>query len=129
MGRYSRLGYALYEGDVSVNFVGRKRLWYSISGVILALAFVGLFVKGLNLGVEFQGGVEISVPVGAGNATQPTADKVRDAKLMNRRYDVQGAPTIVVNGRYRVDPTMVASPEAMIEEVNFLVERELKKAR
>lgn len=58
-----------------------------------------------------------------------TADKVRDAKLMNRRYDVQGAPTIVVNGRYRVDPTMVASPEAMIEEVNFLVERELKGAR
>lgn len=58
-----------------------------------------------------------------------TADKVRDAKLMNRRYDVQGAPTLVVNGRYRIDPTMVASPEAMIDEVNFLVERELKGGR
>jgi thiol:disulfide interchange protein DsbA len=55
-----------------------------------------------------------------------TADKVRDAKLMNRRYDVQGAPTLVVAGRYRVDPTMVASPDAMIDELNFLVERELK---
>lgn len=55
-----------------------------------------------------------------------TADKVRDAKLMNRRYDVQGAPTLVVAGRYRIDPTMVASPDAMIEELDFLVQRELK---
>ena len=58
-----------------------------------------------------------------------TMARVREAQVMNRRYDVQGAPTLVVNGRYRVDPTMVASPEAMIEEVNFLVERELKGER
>lgn len=55
-----------------------------------------------------------------------TMARVREAQVMNRRYDVQGAPTLVVNGKYRVDPTMVASPEAMIEEVNLLVERELK---
>jgi thiol:disulfide interchange protein DsbA len=58
-----------------------------------------------------------------------TMARVREAQVMNRRYDVQGAPTLVVNGRYRVDPTMVASPEAMIEEVNFLVERALKDGR
>lgn len=58
-----------------------------------------------------------------------TLARVREAQVMNRRYDVQGAPTIVVNGKYRVDPTMVASPEAMIETVGFLVERESKAGR
>ena len=35
MGKASRLGNALYEGDVSIDFVGRKWLWYSVSAVIL----------------------------------------------------------------------------------------------
>src|SRR5690349_4902239 len=79
MGKFSRLGNALYEGHTSVNFVGRKYLWYSISGVILVLSISGLFVKGLNLGIEFQGGAEFSVSLPSGQATQANADKIRDA--------------------------------------------------
>lgn len=55
-----------------------------------------------------------------------TIGKVREAQVTNLRYDVQGAPTLVVGGRYRVDPTMVASPDAMIDELDFLIGRELK---
>jgi len=79
MGKFSRLGNALYEGDVSIDFVGRKWLWYSISGVIILLAVGGLYFKGLNLGIEFEGGNEYNVSVGAGEATQENADKIRDA--------------------------------------------------
>lgn len=56
-----------------------------------------------------------------------TMARVREAQVMNRRYDVQGAPTLVIDGRYRIDPTMVASPEAMIEELDLLVQRVLEK--
>ena len=79
MGKFSRLGNALYEGDVSIDFVGRKWLWYSISGVIMLLAVGGLYFKGLNLGIEFEGGNEYNVSVGTGEATQENADKIRDA--------------------------------------------------
>jgi preprotein translocase subunit SecF len=79
MGKFSRLGNALYEGDVSIDFVGRKWLWYSISGVIILLAVGGLYFKGLNLGIEFEGGNEYNVSVGTGEATQENADKIRDA--------------------------------------------------
>ncbi|MEP6815005.1 MAG: protein translocase subunit SecF, partial [Marmoricola sp.] len=61
MGKFSRLGNALYEGDVSVDFIGRKWLWYAISGVIVLLAVGGLYSKGLNLGIEFQGGNEYTI--------------------------------------------------------------------
>ena len=79
MGKFSRLGNALYEGQTSIDFVGRKYLWYAISGVILILSLTGLFVKGLNLGIEFQGGAEFTVSLPQSQVTQNNADKVRDA--------------------------------------------------
>ena len=46
----------LYRGDVSINFVGRQKLWYTISGCILVIAIVALLVRGLNFSVDFKGG-------------------------------------------------------------------------
>ena len=56
MSRLGDVGGRLYRGDVSVNFVGRQKLWYTISGCILVIAVVALIVRGLNFSVEFKGG-------------------------------------------------------------------------
>ncbi|MCZ4499756.1 MAG: protein translocase subunit secF [Marmoricola sp.] len=79
MGKFSRLGNDLYEGNVSVDFMGRKWIWYAISAVILVASLSGLLVKGLNLGIEFEGGVEYTVSVPASQATQDRADKIQEA--------------------------------------------------
>jgi preprotein translocase subunit SecF len=97
MGKASRLGNALYEGDVSIDFVGRKWLWYSISGVILVLAIGGLLVKGLNFGIEFEGGVEYAVSVPADQATQANADKVRTA-VAGTGIDAASSPQVNTSG-------------------------------
>ncbi|MEV7354714.1 protein translocase subunit SecF [Kitasatospora sp. NPDC091276] len=55
MSRFSNLGHRLYQGEVSFDFVGRRKLWYSISGVIVLIAAIGL-AMGLHLGIEFKGG-------------------------------------------------------------------------
>ncbi|WP_405010410.1 protein translocase subunit SecF [Kitasatospora sp. NBC_01539] len=49
------IGHRLYQGEVSFDFVGRRKLWYSISGVIVLVAAIGL-AMGLHLGIEFKGG-------------------------------------------------------------------------
>lgn len=77
MGRFSRLGNSLYSGKVSVDFVGRWKLWYAISGVIILVALSGLFFKHLNLGIEFEGGVEFNVSLPTSQVTQANADKMR----------------------------------------------------
>jgi preprotein translocase subunit SecF len=52
----------LYRGDVSINFVRRQRLWYAISGAILLISVIALFVRGLNYSLEFKGGSSFTFP-------------------------------------------------------------------
>jgi preprotein translocase subunit SecF len=79
MGKMSRLGQQLYDGSVSVDFVGKRRLWYLISCVIVAVALGGLFWKGLNLGIEFEGGVEYRVTVPSSRVSDDLAATIREA--------------------------------------------------
>ncbi len=52
----------LYRAEVSINFVGRQRLWYAISGVIVLISAIALAVKGLNFSLEFKGGSSFTFP-------------------------------------------------------------------
>jgi preprotein translocase subunit SecF len=79
MSKLSNMGHALYQGQVSIDFVGRKWLWYTISGVIVLAAVAGLTIRGFNLGIEFQGGVEYQVSMPAGQATQSNVEAIRNA--------------------------------------------------
>jgi preprotein translocase subunit SecF len=80
MGKISQLGNSLYTGQKSVDFVGRKWLWYSVSGLIVILAIVGLSIKGLNYSIEFTGGTQYKVSdLPKSEASQDNADRVRDA--------------------------------------------------
>jgi preprotein translocase subunit SecF len=62
MSRLGNVGGRLYRGEVSFDFVGRQKLWYAISGLILVLSLVGLFARGLNFTVDFKGGSVITIP-------------------------------------------------------------------
>ena len=55
----------LYRGQVSYDFIAKRRRWYAFSAIILVVAIAGLFGRGLNLGVEFKGGSEFLVPSAA----------------------------------------------------------------
>jgi preprotein translocase subunit SecF len=64
MSRLGDVGGKLYRGEVSVNFVGRQRFWYTISGCILVIAVAALIFRGLNFSVDFRGGsiFEVKAP-------------------------------------------------------------------
>ncbi len=55
----------LYRGEVSVNIVGRQKMWYAISGIILLVSVAALLVRGLNFSVEFKGGAVFKFPAAA----------------------------------------------------------------
>jgi SecD/SecF fusion protein len=45
---------------LQIDFMGRRKLWFAISGVIVAIGVVSLGVKGLNLGIDFKGGTQVT---------------------------------------------------------------------
>ncbi|HKJ11784.1 MAG TPA: protein translocase subunit SecF [Ornithinimicrobium sp.] len=61
MARFATLGNDLYTGKRSFDIVGRRRLWYVVSAVLIVLSLVGLLGRGLNFGIEFRGGSELRV--------------------------------------------------------------------
>jgi preprotein translocase subunit SecF len=78
MSRLGNLGHRLYQGEISFDFVGRRKIWYSISGLILLTAVAGLGINGLKLGIEFTGGSVYTVakPGLSVSQVQTAADKV-----------------------------------------------------
>ncbi|HEY2578575.1 MAG TPA: protein translocase subunit SecF [Streptosporangiaceae bacterium] len=56
MARLTEIPGRLYRGEVSVNFVGNARRWYTISGLILLISIIALATRGLNFSVDFSGG-------------------------------------------------------------------------
>ncbi|WP_406313798.1 protein translocase subunit SecF [Streptosporangium sp. NBC_01639] len=60
----------LYRGEVDVDFVGRKKLWYGLSAALLVISIAGLLLNGLNLGVEFKGGSVFSFKAPTANIEQ-----------------------------------------------------------
>jgi thiol:disulfide interchange protein DsbA len=50
--------------------------------------------------------------------------RVSQASAKSRAYGVTGVPTMVVNGKYRVDGQMAGSNEDMLKVVDFLVAKE-----
>jgi preprotein translocase subunit SecF len=79
MSKFTKLGHSLYEGTVSINFVGRRKLWYAISAAIVAVAIYGLAVPKLNMGIEFEGGVEYRAAMTSGAADQDHVTEILDA--------------------------------------------------
>ncbi len=67
-GPFQRLGNDLYTGARSVDFVGRRRVWFAIAAVLMiasvAVPFIrggGNFLAGFNFGIEFRGGSQFLV--------------------------------------------------------------------
>jgi len=58
MVNFSQIGNDLYTGRRSIDFIGNQKRWYGFSAVLIVLALVGLFARGLNFGIEFRGGSE-----------------------------------------------------------------------
>ncbi len=46
----------LYRGETSFDFIGRRKVWFAASAVVILLGIVSLSTRGLNLGIDFKGG-------------------------------------------------------------------------
>ena len=102
MSRLGNIPGRLYRGEVSVDFVGRRKLWYTISGAILLISILAVGIRGLDFSVEFKGGSLFNVPAAASvnqaslvqvvaqnGGINPTATEVRPFNGHPAQWQVQ----------------------------------------
>jgi preprotein translocase subunit SecF len=70
------LWHRLYHGETTYDFVGRRRVGFAISGVLVAITIVSLFTRGLNFGIDFEGGIAWEAPTGQGLTTDDVEDVI-----------------------------------------------------
>ena len=54
----------LYRGETDADFVGRARLWFALSAAVILIGLISLLTRGLNLGIDFEGGTSWELPAG-----------------------------------------------------------------
>ncbi len=64
----------LYTGTGAFNVIGRRKMWFTVSGVIIAIAIASILIRGFSFGIDFQGGTTVSFP--SGNVTAEQVEEV-----------------------------------------------------
>ncbi|HTN78574.1 MAG TPA: protein translocase subunit SecF [Acidimicrobiales bacterium] len=79
----------LYHGESHFDFVGKRRIGFMISGALILISLLSLFTRGLNLGIEFEGGVAWEFPAShtSVSETRSTLEKfgINDGKIQTLR--------------------------------------------
>jgi preprotein translocase subunit SecF len=75
MASFQKFGNDLYTGARSFNIVGRRRIWFSIAGVLVLICILVPVFRGFNFGIEFRGGSQFTVSDVAKNPDQTLATK------------------------------------------------------
>src|SRR5438309_1923169 len=65
--------YRLYHGETAIDFMGQRRRWFLVSGIIILVGLISLFTRGLNFGIDFKGGTAWEVK------TEASVGQVRSA--------------------------------------------------
>ncbi|TCC62968.1 protein translocase subunit SecF [Kribbella pittospori] len=94
MSKLGQLGAKLHRGDVSYDFIGHRKLWFSVSAILVIVSLAGLFARGLALGIEFKGGVEYQAKV---KVTSDTVQNFTDAVKATNAKDL-GDPVVTTIG-------------------------------
>jgi len=98
----------LYRGETSFDFVRRRRWWYLISSIIIVAGLGSVITRGLNLGIQFNGGTswEVTAP---GVTPHQARAALSGLGLGPTQIEVLGGKTLQVQADLTHDTKAVAS--------------------
>ncbi|GAA5054283.1 protein translocase subunit SecF [Nocardia callitridis] len=81
----------LYTGTGAIEVIGKRRMWYVITLVIVLISLGSMLFRGFNFGIDFEGGSKIQFP--AGSATTSETEKVYHDAIGSDPVSVQTVGT------------------------------------
>jgi SecD/SecF fusion protein len=80
-----------------LDYMGMRRIWFAISGVVLVICIGAIAFKGLNLGIDFEGGTQITFRTPAPTSLESVRQEA--ANIGQENAVIQGRGTSV-DGNY-----------------------------
>ncbi len=62
----------LYTGTGAFEVIGKRKFWFTVSGLIVAVAVASILLRGFTFGIDFEGGNVISMPATGANGPVST---------------------------------------------------------
>lgn len=53
---------SLYTGEGGIDFIGKSKIWYWITAVLLILSVLFILIRGFSLSIDFEGGTKMNMP-------------------------------------------------------------------
>ena len=113
----------LYTSDFDVDFVGKRKIWYLISGALIIVCILSVALRGLNLGIEFRGGCVFTAPIG-----QITSATVGDYHDVVTDTDLPDMSATEVTTIANANQVQIETRTLSTDEVNTLREAIAKQA-
>lgn len=85
----------LYHGETTIDFIGRTRRFFIISGLVVVMGLTSLGIRGLNLGIDFKGGTSWEV-IGTNQTVSDVTRVVEQAGAKQPTVYILGGSTIHV---------------------------------
>ncbi|HZD71002.1 MAG TPA: protein translocase subunit SecF, partial [Actinomycetes bacterium] len=108
----------LYHGGISIDFVGRWRTWFLISGLAMLISVGALFYPGLHFGIDFKGGgvftVQPAKPVTQGQVSTALGPV---AKVVQLTTEQAGKPRQVIVQTESLSSEQIAKVRADLARV------------
>jgi preprotein translocase subunit SecF len=118
----------LYHGDTHINFIGRSRIFFTVSALLVLVSIVSLLTRGLKLGIDFEGGVVWEVPSGGASiedARSTLTDLgINDAKVQTQDNNgteelrIQAEPLEAAESD-KVTAELAKLTDSTVDDVNF----------
>ncbi|WP_448619728.1 protein translocase subunit SecF [Geodermatophilus sp. URMC 65] len=93
--RRDSLSHRLYNGEAGLDVVGRSRLIYRITAVVVLLCIAAMVVRGFNFGIDFAGGNSFRLP-GSTEQLAEVQDAAEDAGAEVASAQVVGGNTLLL---------------------------------
>jgi SecD/SecF fusion protein len=78
---------------LQIDFMKYRRLWFAMSGVILIAGAVSLGVRGLNLGIDFKGGTQVTFSTHKAYTTDQIAAVAKEVNRKDAIVQGRGSST------------------------------------
>ncbi len=102
--------------NINIDFLGRRRLAWVVSAVVIAVGIVSLFVRGLNFGIDFTGGTLVEIGYDQSVQVSEVRKTLREAGVEDARVQYFGTSRdIMVRLPVRDDDTGAKLSVAVVE--------------